>query len=198
MCRQLAADMGKSESLSMSPTHRSHKGLSDTQVIEAAGHEVSFHPKALHLNDVLTPKEIDDFVNNMSDEEVRSHLELSVLERCLQVEEMFCAQGAVGEDESSTIDIGTKRRYIATHKRQAEIDRIEGHAVKLKEWADTVKTGGMNPSDVESAWNFVAWDIGVVDGVLMDTSTKRALLTNHLEAAADKLFRQSTMMLAEL
>ena len=102
---------------------------------------------------------------------------------------MFCAQGAVEEDEASTIDIGTKRRYIATHKRQEEVERIENHAVMLREWASTVKSGGMSTGNVEAAWNFVAWDVGMADGVLMDTSTKRALLTNHLEAAADKLFR---------
>lgn len=71
---QLAADMGKSECLAMSPM--SQTAFDGSQMISTdAGHEVSFHPKALHLNDVLTPKEIDDFVNNMSDEEVQACLQ---------------------------------------------------------------------------------------------------------------------------
>ena len=41
--------------------------------------QVSFHPQALHLTDVMSQKEIEESVNEMSDEEAHAPLGLAVL-----------------------------------------------------------------------------------------------------------------------
>ena len=107
----------------------------------------------------------------------------------MQVDRLFCSEGGIDQAQATGIDIGTKRRYVSALKRQSEIERIKTHSDKLRQWAGTVQGGGMSTSEVEDAWNYVAWDVGVVDGVLMDTSTQRALLSNHITQQAAKLSR---------
>ena len=102
---------------------------------------------------------------------------------------MFCNEAKIEPDQAAAIDFVTKRLYVVTLKRQSEIKRIKTHSAKLHRWAETVQTGGMSTQEVQDAWDFVAWDIGIMDGILMDISTQRALLSTKLIAAAQKSSR---------
>lgn len=56
---QLAADLGRSEALSEEMTDRKTADVSD-----------AFQPEALRLGDVLSQREIEDWVNELTDEQV--------------------------------------------------------------------------------------------------------------------------------